>query len=61
MKKGEKKASQRVMQPAKKSGVHGDGAMSPPMRELILRFVDTDSNRTWDADAYTRRSSLTAA
>ena len=61
MKKGDTKASQRVMQSAKKSGVHGDGAMSPPMRELILSFVETDSNRTWDADAYTRRSSLTAA
>ena len=61
MKKGDKKASHRVMQSAEKSGVQGDDAMSPPMRELILSFVDTDSKRTWDADAYTRRSSLTAA
>ncbi len=61
MKKGEKKAGERAVQSAPKSGVHGDGAMSPPMRELILSFVETDSNRTWDADAYTRRSSLAAA
>lgn len=61
MKQGEKEASQRVMQSAEKSEVHGDGAMSPPMRELILSFVEADSNRTWDADAYTRRSSLAAA
>ena len=32
------------------------GAMSPTMRELILRFVTADSERTWDAAAYTRRS-----
>jgi hypothetical protein len=32
----------------------GEGAMSPSMRELILSFVSADSERTWDADAYTR-------
>ena len=61
MKKGKKKANERVMQHAQKSETHGDEAMSPPMRELILSFVETDSIRIWDADAYTRRSSLAAA
>jgi len=32
------------------------GAMSPKMRKLILSFVTADSERTWDAGAYTRRS-----
>ena len=31
------------------------GAMSPSMRQLILSFGETDSERTWDPDAYTRR------
>ena len=35
----------------------GDGgAMSPTMRKLILSFVTADSERIWDAGAYTRRS-----
>lgn len=38
------------------SNDRSDGAMSPSMRELILSFGGADPDRTWDADAYTRRS-----
>jgi len=39
------------------NGSQGDeGAMSPPMRQLILSFVTEDSERAWDADAFARRS-----
>ena len=61
MKKSEKKASQRVMGSTEKPGDRDDEAMSPQMRTLLLSFVDADSNRTRDAGADTRRSSLTAA
>ena len=61
MKQRERETSQRVMHSTEKPGDHGDGALSAPMRQLILSFVRTDSNRTWDAAAYTRRPSLTAA
>jgi hypothetical protein len=32
------------------------GSMSPSMRQLILSFVGTDSERVWDADAFASRS-----
>jgi hypothetical protein len=34
----------------------GDGAMSPSIRQLILSFGFADSDATWDADAFPRRS-----
>jgi hypothetical protein len=34
----------------------GEGAMSPSIRQLILSFGVADSDPTWDADAYIRRS-----
>ena len=34
----------------------GGGAMSPTMRELILRFVTSDSERIWDPGLYARPS-----
>jgi hypothetical protein len=33
----------------------GDSAMSPSIRELILRFGFADSDATWNADAFVRR------
>jgi hypothetical protein len=36
------------------------GAMSPSMRQLILSFVKSDSDGTWDRDDYTRRSASEA-
>jgi hypothetical protein len=32
------------------------GSMSPSMRELILSFGEPDADRTWDPEAFGRRS-----
>jgi hypothetical protein len=37
-----------------------DGAMSPGMRRLILSYLDSESERVWDADAFSRRVSSAA-
>lgn len=37
-----------------------EGAMSPSMRQLVLSFGGVDPDRTWDANAYTRRSLFSA-
>ena len=33
----------------------GRSKMSSGIRELILSYSDSDPNRTWDADAFSRR------
>ena len=34
----------------------GEGAMAPSIKELILSFGFADSDATWNADAFPRRS-----
>ena len=34
----------------------GDAAMSPSIKELILSFGFADSDATWNAEAFARRS-----
>lgn len=44
---------------AKQDTDRNDDAMSQSMRELILSFGTADSERTWDPDAFARRSAQT--
>ncbi len=60
MSTGESQVSQRAVRSTEKPGDHADGALSAPMRELLLSFVDTDSNGAWNADACARSSPTTA-
>ena len=41
---------------AQRTTERDEGAMSPSMRELILSFGRSDSEPTWNPDAYTGRS-----
>ena len=57
-----KEARKKDTDPARHGAMHkgqtdrgAGGAMSASMRQLILSFGETDSERTWDPDAYTRR------
>jgi hypothetical protein len=59
---GLKEATNSVAELAKQGSTvetrkdRGDGAMSPSIRELILSFGFADSDATWNADAFVRRS-----
>ncbi len=37
-----------------------DRAMSPEIRRLILSYTKADTERTWNADSFTRRRANTA-
>jgi len=42
--------------PRKTHTDRGDGAMSPSIKELILSFGFADSDATWSAEAFPRRT-----
>ena len=42
--------------PRKTGKDRSDGAMSPSIKELILSFGFADSDATWNADAFARRT-----
>ena len=59
-----KKARNSERRPAKTGTQERDhdegGAMSPPMRRLILSYVSADAERTWDPGVYARRPAAPA-
>ena len=57
MKQAEKSENDRALHQTTRPGQkdrRDREAMSPSMRQLILSFGDTASDRTWDPDAYSR-------
>jgi hypothetical protein len=54
-KKRSLKAPQCADQSGRKATTRDGNAMSESMRELILSFVSSDPEQTWNIAAYTRR------